>query len=136
MRPASRIAGIVLAVGCATARAGPPVTPTPTRVAVEDRLYFGRDCASGCSVSDADFTAFLNEVVTPRFPGGLTVWRAVGRWRDSTGTVVREDSFVLDLVHDEAAAADVAIRDIVDAYKRRFHQTSVLLVRQGVRVSY
>jgi hypothetical protein len=105
-------------------------------MAVEDRLYLGRDCASACSVSDSDFTAFLNEIVTPRFPGGLTWWRAVGRWRDRTGTLVREDSFVLDLVHDEAASADVAIRDIVDAYKRRFHQMSVLLVRQHVRVSY
>jgi hypothetical protein len=136
MRLASTVAGIVLAVGCATTRAGPPVTLAPTRVAVEDRLYFGRACGSGCTVSDSDFAAFLHDIVTPRFPSGLTVWRAMGRWRDSTGTVVREDSFVLDLVHDELASADVAIRDIVDTYKHRFHQTSVLLVRQGVRVSY
>ena len=87
-------------------------------------------------VSDADLTTFLNDVVTPRFPAGLTLWAAVGRWRDSTGTVVREDSFVLDLIHDATAAADAAIQDVVAAYKRRFHQTSVLLVRQRVRVSF
>src|SRR5262249_4797549 len=38
---------------------------------VADRLYFGRAIPGGGSVSDAAWTKFLEEVVTPRFPEGL-----------------------------------------------------------------
>lgn len=49
---------------------------------VADRLFLGRQIPGGGMVSDADWTAFLAEVVTPRFPEGLTVWRAEGQWLD------------------------------------------------------
>ncbi|CAN5901195.1 hypothetical protein BH20GEM1_BH20GEM1_01780 [soil metagenome] len=37
------------------------------------------DPAGGTMVADR---LFLAEVVTPRFPEGLTVWRAEGQWLD------------------------------------------------------
>ena len=68
-------------------------------------------------------------MVTPRFPQGLTTWPASGQWRANDGTLTREDSHVLNLVHDDDAATEQAVLELVDAYKTRFRQEAVLRVR-------
>ncbi|MFX5510465.1 DUF3574 domain-containing protein, partial [Acinetobacter baumannii] len=65
-------------------------------------LFFGRDIAGQGRVSQAQWSAFLRETVTPRFPDGLTVLPASGQWRDrDTGRVSREPSFLVRLVFAE-----------------------------------
>jgi hypothetical protein len=91
-------------------------------------LYFGRTTPTGV-VSDEDWSAFLRDVVTPRFPAGLTSWQAMGQWRSADGSLTREDSFVVNLVHPPAGTADADIAAIVSAYKERFQQEAVLRVR-------
>jgi hypothetical protein len=115
----------------------PPLAPAaPLQVSLSDRLYFGRTIPGGGTVSEAEWTAFLRDVITPRFPAGLTVWRAEGQWRDSSGAIVREDSFVLELIHAADARSDRAIEEIVAAYKQHFRQDAVLRVQSRVRVRY
>jgi len=103
---------------------------------IDDRLYFGRSIPSGGSVSDAEWERFVGEVILHHFPDGHTVWRAEGAWRDSTGAVVRESSFVLELLHVDDAAVDSAIDTIIAAYKRRFRQEAVLWVRIPAQVRF
>lgn len=94
-----------------------------------ERLYFGRHVGDTLVVTDSAWTAFVAEVVTPRFPAGLTVWSAQGQWRGADGRIQREPSFVLELVHPaQAASPDSAIATIVAEYKRRFRQEAVLRV--------
>jgi hypothetical protein len=130
----------VSAASCAPAVArspsGAPRAASAIQASISDRLYFGRSIPSGGTVSDADWAAFLHEVVTPRFPAGLTVWRAEGQWRDGTGVIVHEDSFVVELIHDADVRSDAAIGEIAAEYKRRFRQQSVLRVRDRVEVSF
>ena len=115
----------------------PAVAPAAgLSVQILDRLYFGRDIPGGGNVSDRDWTAFLAEIVTPRFPSGLTVLRGDGQWRDAAGAIAHEPSFVLELIHPEDAATERAVREIADEYKRRFSQESVLRVRDHVEVSF
>ncbi len=99
-------------------------------------MMFGRSIAGGGQVSEADWRAFLDEEVTPRFPGGLTAVDAGGQWRNASGVVGREPSKVLMLVlpggRDEAARLG-AVRE---AYKARFHQDSVLLITQPVCAAF
>jgi hypothetical protein len=104
-------------------------------VSVSDRLYFGRSIPGGGAVSEAEWTGFLRDVVTPRFPAGLTVWRAQGQWRDSAGVIVQERSFVLELIHPADARFDASVDEIIAEYKRRFRQEAVLRVRDRVEVS-
>jgi hypothetical protein len=99
--------------------------------AVQELLYFGADKPSG-RVTPEDWSGFLAETVTPRFPQGLTAWQASGQWRSASGGIVREPSHVLSLVHPANAASESAIREIVDAYKSRFQQEAVLRVRSDV----
>ena len=72
---------------------------------------------------------FVASVVTPRFPGGFSVWEARGEWRSAGGSIAREKSFVLNVVHPPGHGADESLASIVAAYKERFAQEAVLRVR-------
>ena len=88
-------------------------------------LYFGLNRKLG-NISESQWKAFLREEVTPRFPQGLTVWQAGGQWRRSDGAIVHERSKVLLLVHDDKPQVRSAIASIIERYKERFEQESVL----------
>jgi hypothetical protein len=106
---------------------------------VADRMYFGRNVRARCdrypgtTVSDSAWSAFLREVATPRFPAGLTVYRAEGQWREGDGRILREETFVLEIVHRADPDAEVAFREIAADYKDRFCQTSVMRVTSPAR---
>ncbi|MCA0892618.1 DUF3574 domain-containing protein [Microbulbifer agarilyticus] len=105
------------------------------KLEIHDQLFFGTETFTG-EVSDAEWRDFLANVVSPRFPNGFTVLSGRGQWRGSSGEIVRERSKVLLLVHRETAKSDTAINELVDIYKRRFQQESVLRVRSPVCVSF
>ena len=100
---------------------------------ISDRLFFGRDIPGGGTVSDADWASFLEEVVTPRFPDGLTVWRADGQWLDEEGRTIREPVLVVEVLHPSRVEHDRAVAEIADEYRRRFHQEAVLRVTMEAR---
>jgi hypothetical protein len=103
---------------------------------VLDRLYFGRSMPEGGQVTQTDWDAFLAAVVTPRFPDGLTVWQAEGQWQEEAGQVIREGTFILEVVHPKGKADDDKLEAIIAAYKERFRQESVLRVTHPVNVQF
>jgi hypothetical protein len=124
----------LLAPGCAGPR--PPEPPPPVLACeagdtalVRDVVYFGRNRPDGGTVSDAEWRGFLDSVVTPRFPAGLTVVSATGQWRGASGAVERERAEVLTLLHDGGPAARAGVAEVVAEYKRRFRQEAVLRER-------
>ncbi|MDP1862246.1 MAG: DUF3574 domain-containing protein [Gemmatimonadaceae bacterium] len=108
-----------------------PTTPVPSAgvAVVADRLFFGRNIPGGGTVSDSAWSAFLAEVVTPRFPAGFTVFRAEGQWRGADGAVEREASFVLEVHHPQGLPSDSVFAAIGTEYCRRFRQEAVLHAR-------
>jgi hypothetical protein len=98
-------------------------------VLVRETLYFGRNRPGGGTVADAEWQTFLNQVLTPRFPAGLTVVDATGQWRGRSGVVEQEQSHIVTIYHGGDAAARRAIRDVAVEYKRRFGQEAVLRER-------
>ena len=133
----------LLALACTTAVLASACASTGTPIncraneqpAVVDSLYFGTAMPGG-SVSQQDWQTFLAEVITPRFPEGLTAWAAAGQWRNSAGELQKEESYVLHVVHGDEAKYDVAVHDIVEVYKNRFHQEAVLRVRTPTCISF
>jgi len=109
--------------------------PAGREQAVSDLLYFGTTKPGG-TVSLKEWSAFLWEVVTPRFPKGFTAWQAYGQWKPDNGDVQREVSYVLNIVHAEDEITEAGIRAVVEAYKQRFHQESVLRVSSPSCVSF
>jgi Protein of unknown function (DUF3574) len=95
-------------------------------------LYFGAARPDGGMVSDAEWTRFLVEVVTPAFPDGMTWFDAHGQWRGDAGDVVRESSRLIVLLHATDKATQRRIDSIARHYKRAFAQESVLQERSAV----
>ncbi len=106
------------------------------RTMVRDTLYFGRNIPGGGTVSDAQWRAFLDDTVTPRFPAGLTVVSADGQWRGAGGRVETEAARLVIVLHPGDAASRGAIATITDAYKRRFMQEAVLRERVPACVAF
>src|SRR5687767_451055 len=102
---------------------------------VQESLYFGTAKPAG-SVTPEEWADFLRNVVTPRFPQGLTVWPASGQWRGADGQVVREASFVLNIIHAHETTSEQDIREIVAEYKARFQQEAVLRVKAPACASF
>ena len=96
---------------------------------VRDVVYFGRNRPDGGTVSDAEWKAYLDSVVTPRFPAGFTVVEAEGHWRGERGVIERERTMVVTLLHPGDQASREAVRALTQEYIHRFHQEAVLRER-------
>lgn len=125
-------AGLVLVACAQTPRAACGSGQQP---ALQDLLYFGTATPDGM-VSAADWRDFVDTTITPRFPEGLSAWPAAGQWKPAAGSIVREASYVLSLVHPEGATHEAAIGEIVAAYKARFRQEAVLRVSSSACISF
>jgi hypothetical protein len=100
-----------------------------------DWLYFGTPTPQDAGGHD-NWAAFSDEVITPRFPEGLTMWPATGQWKPAHGATVHEASWVLNVVHWPDAKSEAAIVAVVDLYKKRFRQESVLRVSSDACVAF
>jgi len=100
-----------------------------------ERLYFGMSTPQGV-VSDAAFSRFVRDVVTPRFPDGLTELPGRGQWRNAQGAIISEATTVLEIAMPDAPENHQRIRDIISSYKRQFSQESVMLSQQPAQVTF
>lgn len=98
---------------------------TGTNPALQVTLFFGRAIPGESSLSEADWSKFLHDVVTPALPNGFTVWDANGQWQSASGEVLRETSKVLLADIPDRPDRLNAIAQIRQAYSRRFHQQAV-----------
>jgi hypothetical protein len=92
---------------------------------IRTTLYFGLSRPKG-SVSELEWQIFLRDEVTSRFPDGLTVWQAEGQWLSPVGSIDREQSKVLLLVHADSATARQSVQAVIQSYRKAFDQQSVL----------
>jgi len=123
---------LALAVGACAQPGAPPLCTAPLKPAVAIDLFFGRDKPSGGEVTDAEWGAFVTEVVTSRFPDGLSVFDSSGQYREPNGRIVRERSKRLVVIVFDSPAHKAKVIEIVEAYKQRFGQYSVFRVEQPV----
>ena len=95
-------------------------------------LLFGRS-----NVSDLNWDRFLSAEVTPRFPGGLTVYDARGQWRNpQTRAISRERTKVVMIAMPPDAGNEARLQEVIEAYKSRFKQQSVGLMIRPSCVSF
>ncbi|ESS72743.1 hypothetical protein MGMO_47c00100 [Methyloglobulus morosus KoM1] len=117
---------LLLLAGCA---AIPQIScPAGEERSVNELLYFGTAKPNGV-VTSQEWEEFLRTSITPRFPKGLTFWRAFGQWQNSGKTIIREASFVVSLVHSDDELSAIAVHAIITEYKLRFDQEAVLRVK-------
>lgn len=106
------------------------------RQATTAQMFFGLNVGVERSVAEADWRKFLDTEVTPRFPDGLSVWDVAGQWTDPGGFLSKEPAKTLLIILPGAAGDEAKLAAIIDLYKARFHQESVLLMEQDVCVAF
>jgi len=104
--------------------------------AVQAQLYFGLRSADGKGVSEQAWAKFLADVVTPRFPDGLTVLAAYGQGRSGPPPfpMMAETTKLLIIVHPDDEASRQKLNEIKQAYKETFTQDSVFHVEVPARL--
>ncbi len=126
-----------------------PIPPTTTsgerrfcektlhgQIFARTELYFGLSRADGPNVSEAEFQRFLDTVVTPRFPDGLTLLSGSGQFRGASGAVQKEPSKLLIVFYPWEPSRQKAIERIRAVYKATFDQEAVLRVDDVSCVSF
>jgi hypothetical protein len=140
--PALAIASAVVGAGLVTVYRSAPA-PAPAMACrvgsapmARVELFFGLGKRDGGTISDADWAAFLDAEVTPRFPAGLTVLSGYGQWRSEMGPLTKEASRVLLVWYAPAPDSERKIEAIRTAYRERFSQDSVMRVDGRSCVSF
>ena len=112
------------------AAADPPIRrPTAGEVWVRTELYFGTNKPDGQQITEGEFNDFVATQVTPRFPDGLTLLTGYGQFRNASGQIIREKSFLLILFYPpQIQDANAKVQQIREKYKSEFRQESVLRV--------
>jgi hypothetical protein len=99
---------------------------SPAKPFARLELLFGTTKPDGTAVTEAEWTAFLDTHVTPRFPDGLTVLDGRGQWRNAKSQITREAARVLLIWHVPSVSTEGHIAAIRDNYRRQFSQESVM----------
>ena len=124
---------VIGVAGCQTPRRTPATSlvnrpEAPVRW-VRTELYFG-------AVEAKEWQRFLSEVVTPRFPAGLTVLEANGQWLGRDQVVHPVPTRILILLHPGDPKSNESIEFIRRDYKAEFHHESVLRSDSPATVSF
>ena len=96
-------------------------------------LFFGLSTPDEAEVSASAWQSFVDTEITPRFPDGLTIEDGQGQWKGATAPLRESAKHVTIVLSGSGAEKLDAIRA---AYKRRFHQQSVLLTQTRVCGSF
>lgn len=89
-------------------------------------LAFGLSRPDGGHVTDSEWEDFLQGVVTPRFPAGLSATDAQGQWQEKPGRpVTREPARLVWIMAPWTPELVPSLTAIRETYKKQFNQKSV-----------
>jgi hypothetical protein len=108
----------VLAVAFVAVTQAQAQAPWRSADTLKTEVFFGLRQPDGKSVSEADWSKFLAEVVVPRFPAGLTVIDGAGR-SAGTGEAINPTKVVV-LVHPNVGDSQDKLSQIKAEYRKRF----------------
>ncbi|HEY1798000.1 MAG TPA: DUF3574 domain-containing protein [Stellaceae bacterium] len=136
--PFALLAGCVpppSAAGPSTPQAAAAPTPSACLMPNQHKmivaeLFFGRTRAGHRAVTDAEWTRYLADTLTPNFPDGLTVFDGYGQSRNpATGVIGRSEGVKIVLIAaDPTPDLPTRLNAVIDTYKSRFAQRSVGLI--------
>ncbi len=119
--------------------AGDSAHPGQTKGWVDTKLYFGLGPAEHPEqgVSEAEWRAFLDAQVTPRFPAGLSVVDVYGQWQGKNQPAperLRSKMLIID--YPDTPENREKIEAIRSAWKQKTGDQSVMRVTEGADVSF
>lgn len=100
-------------------------------------LFYGAGRLPVDPEREARWESYINEVVTPRFPEGLTLLEGTGQWRVKEGQTPRRNrTRILILIHETTEENSHKVDEIRELWKEISGQQSVLRVSQPANVSF
>lgn len=100
-------------------------------------LFFGLTVPGGGSVTDAEWSAFAAETVTPNFPDGFTAFGGEGQWHNpATGRISRQPTKILLIAAKPAPDLAARLSSVAEAYKARFRQQSVGMITRDACAAF
>ena len=102
----------------------------------QTQLWFGLSKPDGQPISTQQWQHFVDQVITPAFPQGLSVVEARGQWLGNDGVRVSENSRGLLLIYPASKEKSYAIDLIRTRYQQLFAQESVMRIDQPVCVAF
>ncbi|MCB1121814.1 MAG: DUF3574 domain-containing protein [Verrucomicrobiae bacterium] len=103
---------------------------------LKTELYYGAGRLPADGSPDERWENYINEVVTPRFPEGLTLLEGTGQWRVKPGQPPRRHrSRILILIHEDTPEKSRLVDEIRSIWLEISGHQSVLRVSQPVEVS-
>jgi Protein of unknown function (DUF3574) len=131
-------AAILLLLAPTIGVAAEPVTCSHSqepRIVVQ--LLFGRGKGDDGGITQADWSGFVANELTPRFPDGFTVIDGSGQWLNpQQGAIIKEESKVVEIVLSSDTYDATKIDAVIDAYKHQFRMLSVGLIVQTACVRF
>lgn len=98
----------------------------------ETALYFGLSRPDG-TVTQREWEAFRDDILVTQFSDGFTIVEGDGYWRNpKTGRSASEPSKVLVRIHSGSKSDQAATAQVIETYKAKFQQHSVLRVDNSV----
>ena len=111
-----------------SAPAGEQAEPAWTK----SELYLGQNMPGGKMISREEWTDFLDGVVTRLFPKGLTVFEAYGQMQHEDGTIERQTTHVVVLVHPGDAASEKSVQEVITIFREKFKGAQVMHLSSSV----
>ncbi|GGF84908.1 hypothetical protein GCM10007301_51110 [Azorhizobium oxalatiphilum] len=141
------LAGPALAQPAASASPSPgwQASPWADSVLLQTQLFFALATPDGKGVSEQQFAQFMEEVIRPRFPDGMTVLDASGQGKSTAtagGTsstagmlaMMHANTKLVILVHPNTPDALGKIGDIKAQYRSRFGGPDIFHLDFPVRI--
>ena len=118
---------------------GDSAHPGLTKDWVDTKLYFGLGPADQLDkgISEAEWRAFLDREVSPRFPAGFSVVDVYGQWQGKNeGTPERLRSKMLIVDYADTTENRAKVDAIRSAWKQKTGDQSVLRITEPADVSF
>ena len=97
---------------------------------IKTELYFGMSNAAG-PISSSEWLQFRKEVVENML-SGFTELKGEGYWKSESGTRYYENSVILLYIHEQSMEEEAKIDSLINLFKERFDQESVLQTDQEI----
>ncbi len=99
-------------------------------------LYLGQNLGGTRSIAPDKWDSFLDRVVTPKFRKGLTVIQAYGQMQHESGSIEKQTTLVLQIVHPADEASEAAIQEIIKAFRDKFRGAQVMHLSSPVKPEF
>lgn len=101
----------------------------------ETQLFFGLSRPTGGTVSESEWNAFVQSEILPRFAEGFSVMDSSGFWLDGRSRLtIMENSKIVSRLLRPGDAEEIP--QIIDSYKSKFAQESVLRIDTAVCANF